>query len=295
VKNVALQFVDTLFLPYDRVSIVTMTNQDPDTLSRWPTEPELELSGSLSAVQAAINGLRVYQPPVCPTTSGPCIDYGEVDHDDNPDTAGQIGFAGMNCPIAYTTMDPSSCNSSNIGGALLMAGNRFVEPGYQRDESLWIVILLAGGPANATDPADGAPDGFCPRDTWLDQTSLDPVPDPLNPFCRGADVSEATRHYDPEDVGFDADDYARLRADELADPDGSGIVMFTIGLGELVIDASRGDPDAGEQLLSYIATEAGDEPLRQANHGTYSFAPDAAALDEIFAEIAANIFTRITQ
>lgn len=288
VKNVALEFVDTLFLPYDRVGIVTMTSQDVDGLR--PPETQLELSGDLSAVQAAINALRVFQPPVCPTTSGPCIDYGEVDHDDNPGTAGQIGFAGMNCPVAYTTLDPSSCNSSNIGGALLLAGNRFVEPGYQRDESLWIIILLAGGPANATDPVDGLPDGFCPRNTWVDQTT--------NPLCRGADVSEATRHdYDPDspDPDFDADDYARFRADELADPDASGIVIFTIGLGELVIDASRGDADAGEQLLDYVATEAGDTAVRQANHGTYSFAPDADALDEIFADIAANIFTRITQ
>lgn len=85
-------------------------------------------------------------------------------------------------------------------------------------------------------------------------------------------------------------------ADFIADPvDGQGITIFTIGLGELVQNTTIGDPDAGEQLLTYVAETAGDSPGVIANHGFYSYSPDAAGLEVIFGKIAENIFTRISQ
>jgi hypothetical protein len=52
---------------------------------------------------------------------------------------------------------------------------------------------------------------------------------------------------------------------------------------------------AGEKLLTYAATIAGDESHGPVNHGLYFFAPSAADLREIFRTIAENIATRISQ
>lgn len=52
-------------------------------------------------------------------------------------------------------------------GAYSGSGN----PDDQRDEFLWVTVLLASGPANAStpSPADAAtyPYGYCPQNTWL--------------------------------------------------------------------------------------------------------------------------------
>ena len=73
VKAVALDFMDTMFFPYDRVAIVTMTSQndngfrDPYTL--------LPLSSDETTVRTAIGNIRVYQPPACPSVYGTCRDF----------------------------------------------------------------------------------------------------------------------------------------------------------------------------------------------------------------------------
>lgn len=274
VKNVALDFLDTMFFPYDRVSVVAMTGQDPDGTRDHVTV--LQLSDNQTAVENAINSLTVFEPPNCDSNPafGPCIKY----------DAGT--FLGLECPAYRDSGDPSSCNSSNIGGALLRAGGEFTRTGIRRDEALWIIILLSGGPANATDSAPGFVYGYCPATTWDNS---------VTPFCR--DSLASTRHGDG-DADYDADDYARDQADFIADPDdGQGVTIFTIGLGRLIQNASAvtGDPDAAEQLLRYTAEVAGDETGVPANHGFYSYAPTTAELDDIFTEIASSIFTRITQ
>jgi hypothetical protein len=152
-----------------------------------------------------------------------------------------------------------------------------------------VVILLAGGPANATNPVAGYPLGICPDYTWpINQTS--PI---THPPCRDAQAS--TRHTDTN-VNYDADDYTRDAADFLANPvTGMGVTVFTIGLGDLVVSAPLGDADAGEKLFEYIAETAGDESGVTVNHGAYFFAPDSSGLGTIFSLIAENIFTRLTQ
>lgn len=291
VKEVAIEFLDTMFFPYDRVSIVAMTSQIPDGGRDHVTV--LPLSDSYTDVRTAVEDLRVYQPPTCNWGSpaspafGPCLNYASGT------------FVGLDCPIyrrgpdllAGTaddlTYDISSCNSSNIGGALLRAAAEFtIEP--IREDSFWVVIALAGGPANATNSATGYPHGYCPAYTWNSLT---------HPFCRDADA-DTWREYDPDntDPDFDADDFARYAADYLANPvDGQGITVFTIGLGNLIRGATKGDADAGEKLLLYIAETAGDESGVDVNHGLYYYSPDSAGLDEIFGAIAANIFTRLSQ
>ncbi len=71
--------------------------------------------------------------------------------------------------------------------------------------------------------------------------------------------------------------------------------MPEILLGEKVQNDTRHrnadyDPDIAEQLLEYIATEAGT-----ANQGIYYYAADASGLTEIFKKIAENIATKISQ
>lgn len=287
VKEVADEFLDTMFFPYDRVAIVSMTSQIPGGTRDNTTV--LSLSDNEGNVRTAVSNLKVHQPPVCDMTSspaspaaGPCLNY----------VSGS--FVGLECPLyrfgpdlvpstGDEVNDISSCNSSNIGGTLLRAASEFaVDP--IREDSFWVVIALVGGPANATDSATGYTYGYCPPYTWNS---------PTHPFCRDADAD--TRHGDG-DPEYDADDYARDMADYLANPvTGQGVTVFTIGLGNLIRGATKGDADAGEQLLIYIAETAGNESGVDVNHGQYYYSPDSDGLDEIFGAIAANIFTRLSQ
>ncbi len=263
IKDVATNFVNNLYFPFDRVAVVTF---DTDA---HPTQP---LQSSKQAALSVIDNLRVFQPPRCNTAHGPCLNY----------DAGN-NYIGLECPLFRSTGDPSSCGSSNIGGGLAMAGNLFANP-PMREDALWVVILLAGGPANASSAEDrhAHPYGYCPPATWSNI-----------PFCR--DDLASTRH-SSGDPNYDADDYARDMADFVTDPvTGQGAVIYSIGLGDLVRNApgpASADADAGEQLLRYAAEEAGGV---NANHGVYYFAPAASDLDRIFRDIAENIATRLSQ
>lgn len=316
VKGIAEDFIDTMFFPYDRVGIVTMTSQiengERDPASKLP------LSDNKATVVAAIRDIRVYHPTACDSLYGPCrdlctdteiIDANAAGDPSNP-CYGQVDgyYVGQACPVFSQFGNPSSCNSSNVGGALLKAYDEFaIEP--NREDSFWVIIMLVGGPANATysDNYPGNPDytdvaapigypddpyafGYCPSTTWAS---------PTNPFCR--DGSASTRHALGA-ADYDADDYARDQADFVASPDEGGVTIFTIGLGDLIrgkVDtdnsAIKGDDDAGEKLLQYIALTAGDTLTLQANHGEYYFSPDAVGLAAIFDAIAENIFTRISK
>ena len=261
IKGVAENFVNNLYFPFDRVAVVTF---DTDA---HPTQP---LTSSKQAALSVIGNLNVYSPPACDTAHGPCRNYDEHNN-----------YIGLECPLFRSTGDPSSCTSSNIGAGLAMAGNLFANP-PMREDALWVVILLAGGPANASSAEDkhAFPYGYCPSSTWS-----------TPPFCR--DNSASSRH-SSGDLEYDADDYARDMADFVTDPiTGQGAVIYTIGLGDLVRNTSgAGDPDAGELLLKYAAEDAGGV---NANHGVYYFAPSASDLDEVFRAIAENIATRLSR
>ncbi len=331
IKNVARQFVsDFLFFPYDRVAVVTMTSQSPGG-TRDPVLYPFE--DDQAVVDATLAGIKVYEPPICVRSNtdpwdgqwispsvGICLEY----------NAGGT-YIGTNRPIykggadlnEYTTADnihdPTTLGSSNIGGALYTANNAFLS-GAGRPDAFWVVIALVGGPANATSTDDPVnhPYGFCPQSTWS-------APD--TPFCRDSDLETPytdspaliTRHDRgdpnavppiPPDPDYDADDYARDAADDLANPDtGNGITIFTIGLGTAtglqnqLRNSTIGLPESGENLLIYIAEHAGDvfDPvtgalIRTANHGQYYYAEDPSLdLGPIFLAIGSNIFTRISQ
>jgi Flp pilus assembly protein TadG len=299
IKTVAKDFIDeALWFPYDRVAIVTF-DRDPHLI--------LALTDDGNAVTTAINSLTVFQPDKCVwgppfpanPSFGPCLNYPPPD----------LTYKGLDCPLYRygpdltlgtaddTTLNPSSCTSSNIGGALIVAGAEFAQPPV-REDSLWVVILLAGGPANTglvDHPQFGGqefPDRICPPSTWGPPTGN-------LPWCR--DASASSRHLSGSE-NYDADDYARDKADFVADPvNGQGAVIFSIGLGNMVQNAPPpSDPDAGEKLLDYAARCAGEglwdcpkpcPDCTKANHGQYFHAPTAADLREIFRAIADNIAT----
>lgn len=343
VKNTAWNFVSRLYFPYDRVSIITMTNQANGT--REPKEV-IPLTGDRGTVEHEIAGVTVFQPRNC---------FGDLDHDDdvdlddldlavlaNPaaDKGSCLNYDGngyfqgeicqvyeiqMNAVIDYVIAggslpsnsvplpNPSSCPSSNIGGALKKAGLALQgtgeHPTTMRPKSFWVVVGLFGGGANATDPAPSYPNGFCPQNTWVIAPDfninqgpwcLDPNPTPRHT------ASDMMTYNDPINGGsstftlFDADDYARFQADELANSvSGNGVTIYTIGLGRTIqnvgsdngVKMTNGYKPA-EDLLTYIAQDAGGSGV---NHGQYFFAETSTTLEAIFEKIAQNIATKISE
>ena len=125
--------------------------------------------------------------------------------------------------------------------------------------------------------------------------------------------------------GKDAEDWAVDRSYFVGCPDanaydpattsctgpGQGAVIFTIGLGEELINDIQCDPAAypggcevnqGEELLRFIAAVGDDadpstdpcssEPIGQ-SCGNYYFSPTGTGLIQVFEAIASRIFTRI--
>jgi hypothetical protein len=309
IKALAAQFVeDFMFFPYDRVAIVTMTNPTPDIAVIGGVLPRnaytvLPLDDSESDVLAAIDGIRVFQPGECPfdpdntTFYGTCRDtclQAEIDRDvTDPGSPCHLNTAGTFLSDSCTRgpgNDQRVCGSSNIGFALYTGSQEYLrESAGVRDDSFWTLVLLAGGPSNASSPepvltvsftdsdSNGFPDdpeywGFCPTGTTL--------------RCRDADSN--SRHAESDSM-YDSDDYARDIADLVANPDsGGGITVFTIGYGALLQTNTAG----GAPLLEYIAESAGGA---SANHGFYQDAAVLSDLGPVFEEIGKYIFTKLSQ
>ncbi len=224
------------------------------------------LTSNFNSVISTIDNANVFEP------SGPCNSY---------------------------PPDPSPCTSTNIGGGLLRANDELTGGPQVREDALWIVIVLTDGAANTTDKLGGGPHQWanvhCPPATWA------------QPFCRDWDSSAASRHPGPPDPAFDinvydADDWTRDMADFVA---GNEVVVFTIGLGELVTNfTAGGDPAAGEILLRYIAA-VGDDGVATTdpcagvgttlNCGNYFWAENAGFLNDVFFQIADRILTRLVR
>jgi Flp pilus assembly protein TadG len=323
VKDVALDFLDTLYFPYDRVSIITMTGQQtPYNGTRNPVEV-LPLNSNKATITAAINGLKVFEPRICDgsDTDGLCLNY---------DGGGT--FIASICQIyenhsSEETADPSSCPSSNVGGVLNQARGAFTEdPATTRLDAFWVVVALLGGPANASDVTVPFPNGYCPPNTFLLAYGQGPWCRDRYPGVRHDDSDPLFSYTNPHpsytgpavDISlYDADDYARDMADNLATlTSGDGVTIFTIGLGAQIRStctssevsaagyvcpvSSGGDGvtlkvPAAENLLQYIAECAGDSCGNTINHGQYFYAPTSTSLAEIFDRIAKNIATRISQ
>lgn len=317
VKEVALEFIETMYFPYDRASIITFTSQVPGG-GRDPVELT-PLTSNKDEVVDKITKIKVFQPQECDGVivegEGSCIQEVNGDYIDTICEIYELAVYNE----WYDLMDPSSCPSSNIGGTLRDAANALQGSNGKakmRTDSFWVVLLLSSGPANASYGNDDFPYGFCPRNTWP------PFATNWVTWCR--DAFPSTRHNDKAVVPsyvfpptgetfinlsiYDADDYARDMADQLArliSP--RGVTIYTIGLGAAVDDLQRisgsnvfatnpqtgqPEPPPAEALLKYIATEAGGSDI---NHGQYFYAPDRQALSAIFDRIAKNIATKISQ
>jgi hypothetical protein len=326
VKIVAKNFINTMYFPYDRVAIIVMTSQVPGGLR--DTETLLPLESTKAVIVDAIDGINVFEPRICDGSGAPgsCSLY---DTATDPDVYSKVTCEIWNQQHAdplNLNPNPSSCNSSDVGGTLRRARNA-LSAADTRPEAFWVVVGLFGGPANVSSLEPGDPDlgtfpfGYCPRNTWL----ISPVDQ--RPKCRDRLPGEApgSRHekgdtviYDnprtplitetDEISVYDADDFARDQADDLANLISGGVTIYTIGLGNQVratdtsdafYDPPRldefGNPmkiPAGEDLLQYIAESAGNAGNV---HGQYFYAPDTDALNNIFELIAVNIATRISQ
>jgi len=274
VKGYASAFAQQLVLyPYDRVSVVSFDRLAHNVTSGNGWESHID------QIQDTIDSLMVYRDdmPYCDISlpaAGLCGAF----------TADGIFY--QRCPHQEDTGDAASCTSSNLGAGLELANYQFTRD--MHEEALWVVVLLAGGPANAISPTITHPAGYCPPGT----SSPFPLVDgEQQPVCRDDRASE--RHA-MGSVKYDGDDFARDKADQLVS-DGFGAVVYTIGYGELINEDYRHrrtpyDPDIAARLLLYIAEEAGTPDL-----GMYLPAPTNAEVVEAFKKIAENIATKITQ
>jgi hypothetical protein len=271
VKKAAIDFINHLFFPYDRLSIVTFDNVETvqvpltntltaDQITRWVK------GNPVVGIGDGTHGLEVSPPRDRWYPGSPCT------------------FEPYNPPVppdypAPYQPDPSSCQNTSIGGGLKAAGSEF---GRQpRQEAVWVVILLTDGAPNASEPSaiTGQINKFCPQSTWWDQTN---DPRRFDPLCRDSDKN--SRHtlldpatyagidpghsvpynpnnqYDPTAAYYDAEDYARDNADFVSCPSslaqappwcrdsldyihhqgGQGALLFAIGLGPFVIDSPQG-------------------------------------------------------
>jgi hypothetical protein len=348
VKQAALEFIETLNFGYDRVGVISLTGQETDgSADRHPTQV-LALTSAKGTVQAAINGLKVYQPHRCDPDLDTQEGLDDYDPDNDPSTDDDPGvcirmvnssFESVICQSMEVEFNSgfynyAPCPSSNIGGALRLAGAT-LSGTDRRLDAYWVVLVLMSGPATSTDTPENYPDtlyddgipadfphGYCPANEYYPSNATDVNDNGVYDykFCTDGDPSDATRHafsdtiwfpkkqvvFNPDDTRtvtyptpqeisiYDPDDYARDRADNLANLlNGTGVTIYTIGLGKEVRDTSKGEPEPlAETLLEYIALEAGREEVK---HGQYFYAPTFSQLQNIFEAIAENIATKISQ
>jgi hypothetical protein len=312
----------------DRLAIVTFGNgfsDNPDIgtfyrTSGWTSDQAQALS--------IIRNLKVAEPDPCFYEDGsPRTEYGPCIYYNPPDSNNFAGFNCISCILAADTLghvDYSGLTTTNIGGGLLKAGRMYNEE--TREDALWVVIVLTDGLANATDPDEfddltdvtTYPIGYCPY--MSDHAPTGSEPYDRAPFCIDHDVY--SRHTDDDIANYDADDYARDMADYVgcypvgaADScggtEGQGAVIFTIGLGNGVLDTTREENGRpyGTTLLRYIAAvgddgDADTDPCADFDTsdpddweewcGNYYYSP-GDELSEVFEDIASRVFTRLAR
>lgn len=292
VKVAAVQFLDELYFPYDRVGVVTF--------DRWDGYPtRLDLTSNRATIENYIKNLRVtpwmqlcsdYTTTTDRFHDGPCAsyDWGYYVYDCEARTAS--ADAGVDPP------DPRTCGATNTGAGMEAANEMFAAG---RDNALWVVILLTDGATNAsvsrflggsfTHPSDPEFYGWCPDTVWVTPSCRDGRSDPVTNRN-----SSGNSNYDSADFAYDMIDLVADRTDDW--PDGNAQkLIYSIGLGNAVIhnslcwdgsaEINGCDPDAGEIMLKYAARQ-GD--------GDYYFAPTTNQLEQIFVSIAQKIAFRIT-
>lgn len=305
VKAAAINFIDQLYFPYDRVGVVTFNQY---------AKVNLPLSDQYTDIKTAIQDLTIFEG------MGRCqYNRDTVPHFNDPwnqapvppdpyvsvddiwascrmfDTEGG-GFLYMDCPLAYgPTPIMGWCGNTNTGLGFLTAGNALagaypngtcsVCPEV-REDAVWVVIILSDGAANSGFDVSNTP--ICPSytQTW------DYFDNQLGQPCRDLDATEAGRH-DKDNPIYDADDYARDMADFVAN---NQAFIFSIAMqgSDLTRPTWVGDPPA-QALLKYAARIGSDRPTDLTNEDQYFESPTASELSKIFLTIANKIATRINQ
>jgi len=271
VKRASLKLLASLFERFDRVGIITF--------DQYP-RMELALTDNFLEVKNKLINLTV-MPDV-----GPCEGVPQ-EGDDNCRFYTDSGYEAVVCSGQFEDPpDKSRCGSTNIGGAMRMAGNALggnYPPGGPssgvRDDALWVVILLSDGAANAGFDEYNEP--YCPDPTWL-----------ISRFCRDLDARPSiTDEFDArhtiDETNYDADDYARDQVDFVWKDQNA--LIFSIGLGNGVLKISDNEvtnTPPGETLLQYAAKNG---------FGIYRYAPNGAQLADIFNEIGSKIATRLNR
>jgi hypothetical protein len=275
VKKAAVSFVEQLYFPYDRVAVVTIDKEAQGILMGG-----VNFSSDLGDIISTIKGLKVYEGAGVYPNGNPSLHY-----DPNP----PYYYWGLDCPQKNLPNpnfpDPSPCTTTNIGLGLRTAGTEFNIPPVRKN-SLWVVILLTDGVANAG-YEDAIPGKyFCPESTWNNADTRDSNGNLVSilPKCNDG-MSESPSNPRPAagSPDYDAEDYAYDAADFVGHDQNA--LIFTIGLGPQVETPSSVDgTKLGELFLQYAADQG---------NGLYSYAPDSSQLREVFRKIANNIATRL--
>jgi hypothetical protein len=310
---------------FDRIGLVTFdrfaggVSGTLGELDEAPlTVPNHGLTSTHSDITTKLNEMQVY--PV-PNFSALCPNFG--------------GGA--------ETGDPRGCMRTNTAAGLMLAGQELYDRG--REEAIWVVVLLSDGVANAAyaTNADFTPvndpllpqDWYCPQEFWKDHSDI-----PLKgrffdghliPWCTNGGYPRGSSAGDPPTAweysyqngdglgaNSDPDAAARFWADWIGcyqpgqntecASSGLGAVIFTIALGDFTTEHEGPYPDAGEQLLRYIANVGyNGNPARDTasdpcsgiastvDCGNYYFSKTTEAeLKAVFRDIAERIFTRLT-
>jgi Flp pilus assembly protein TadG len=280
VRDAAVNFVSSFVnFPFDRVAIITFADQATVVQPLGSTN-----ATSLTDTIQALGSIHV---------SGPTCRSDQVCPNPDPYTV---------CPLSshpnYTVQGAvGACQNTNTGDALSLALAQLQT--YARSSALRFMILLSDGAATAssstanTDNVGVYKYYACSNNNKAYDLTPGPTYNPYgDPYfnirpCSDGDSRDTT---DPSggrhgvgDVAYDADDYARDKADAVSN-DGT-ILLFTIGLGKEVTDnpgvnsfptgcaawnsttvvgpkTFTCNPDggyaSGEQLLRYIA-DVGDD------------------------------------
>jgi Putative Flp pilus-assembly TadE/G-like len=241
--------------------------------------------------------------------------------DNDPDGGGPM-TASLS-PLSTCT----GCGMRTASGVLETEG---------RPGAVWVIVFLSDGMANLSDTYNAAvpnnvppeyPNGFCNGRFGQAQTPpnysfsaggywpfLCTVTDVSRPrYCIDADEdtcppstvwqgSTPNTNYSVLDYVYDmTDDAALTKSDNLKEPPGNDIAIYSIAL----ISTPRQNPFfyTAENLLRYMAAVGDDgdrttDPCRTASNfescGQYYLAPTSAELVPIFEDIAGRIYTRIT-
>jgi Flp pilus assembly protein TadG len=339
VLTAAKDFTDILFLPYDHLAIVTFDSEGHVNLGldeNCPTNGDPCDAAHIRSdvIYPKLAGLKVFEGQA---VGGPPASEDNAIYADHPsasparcyddralgdmkcETEGGAqdrctyqpvwapasnykGLTGKQIDACNTaaTHNPSTYTTTNIGAGLLLAGNQFADD--ERQNSLWVMILLTDGVPNAGHTDDFVT-YYCPVSTWYGKI-VGGVLDPMWPRCNDGDADPATRHSGGSaNSDYDALDYAYDMADFVgkAPPVGQQALIYTIGLGPEVnkYQQSYADPYSspvagatneglGKVFLNYAASDA-------VGHGQAFYAASPTDLLEIFRLIGTNIATRLSK